>query len=403
MVPDLDFDLTETERAAKETAHRFAVEVLRPAGEKLDKLGPDEVIAADSILWDVFKKNDELGFDVLAADADSELSPAEATRMQVMISEEMGWGDTGLGCSLGAAGFTRMFAGFSENEEIKEKFGDTRIGSWGITEPSHGSDELDAHKSILVKGKEWGKPDVYARKDGNSFVITGQKSAWVSNGTISETCGLFCPVDLGNGLEHGGLFLVDLSEQGVSKGKPLDKIGQRALNQGEIFFEEVRVPADNMIIGPEGYAMAKQMVLTSANTGMGSLFSGLAKAGFDAALDYAKNRVQGGVPIIQHQSVQARIFSMYRRVEAAIALNRRVAVYNALSGTPSLEAAIMTKVTSTQTAFDVTSDALQIFGGNGISKEYPIEKMFRDARISMIEDGCNEILGLVAATGLAAD
>lgn len=402
MVPDLDFDLTETERAAKDTAHRFAAEVLRPAGEALDKLSPDEVIASDSILWDVFKKNDELGLNILAADSDSELTPAEAVRIQTLISEEMGWGDTGLGCSLGAAGFTRLFASFTENEEIKEQFTDGRIGSWGITEPSHGSDELDPHKSILAAGKEWGRPDVFARKDGNSFVISGQKSAWVSNGTISETCGLFCPVDLGNGIEHGGLFLVDLSETGVTKGKPLDKIGQRALNQGEIFFEDVRVPADNMIVGPEGYALAKQMVLTTANTGMGSLFSGLAKAAFDAALDYAKTRVQGGVAIIEHQSVQARIFSMYRRVEAAIALNRRVALYNALSGTPSLEAAIMTKVTSTQTAFDVASDALQIFGGNGISKEYPIEKMFRDARISMIEDGCNEILGLIAATRLAA-
>jgi alkylation response protein AidB-like acyl-CoA dehydrogenase len=403
MVPDLDFDLTETERAAKDTAHRFAVEVLRPVGEKLDKLSPDEVIAPDSILWDVFKKNDELGLNILATDPGSDLSPLEAARIQTLISEEMGWGDTGLGCSLGAASFTKLFAGFSQNEEIQEKFGDNRIGSWGITEPSHGSDELDFDRAVLARGKEWGRPDIFARKDGNSFVITGQKSAWVSNGTISETCGLFCPVDLGNGLEQGGLFLVDLSEVGVTKGKPLDKIGQRALNQGEIFFEEVRVPADNMIVGPEGYALAKQMVLTTANTGMGALFSGLAKAAFEAALEYSKTRLQGGVPIIQHQSVQARIFSMYRRVEAAIALNRRVAVYNALSGTPSLEAAIMTKVTSTRTAFDVASDALQIFGGNGISKEYPIEKMFRDARISMIEDGCNDVLGLIAATRIAAE
>lgn len=403
MVPDLDFDLTETERAAKETAHRFAVEVLRPAGEKLDKLSPDEVIASDSILWDVFKKNDELGLNVIGGDPDSDLPPREAARIQIFISEEMGWGDAGLACSLGAAGIPGFFANFSGNDELIEKFGGSKVGSWAITEPSHGSDELDPRKLNLAPGKEWGRPDIYARKDGNSFVITGQKSAWVSNGTTSETCALFCPVDLGNGIEHGGLFLVDLTEDGVTKGKPLDKIGQRPLNQGEIFFEEVRVPADNMIAGPDMYADAKEAILTTANTGMGTVFAGLAKAAFDEAFDYAKTRVQGGVPIIEHQSVKARIFSMYRRVEAAIALNRRVALYNALSETPSLEAAIMTKVTSTQTAFDVASDALQIFGGNGISKEYPIEKMFRDARISMIEDGCNEILGLIAATRMAAD
>jgi alkylation response protein AidB-like acyl-CoA dehydrogenase len=123
-------------------------------------------------------------------------------------------------------------------------------------------------------------------------------------------------------------------------------------------------------------------------------------AALDLALDYARERVQGGVPIIKHQSVQARLFAMYRKVEAARALNRRVCLYNAGSEVPSLEAAIASKVTSTQTAFEVASDALQIFGGAGISQEYPIEKIFRDARISMIEDGCNEVLGLVAADRL---
>jgi len=135
---------------------------------------------------------------------------------------------------------------------------------------------------------------------------------------------------------------------------------------------------------------------------MGTIFAGVARSAFELALDYAKEHVQGGVPIIQHQSVQARIFKMYHQVEAARALNFNVAMLNATSEVPNIAAAIASKITSTQAAFDVSSAALQIFGGVGISKEYPIEKIFRDARISMIEDGCNEVLSLIGANQLAA-
>ncbi len=148
--------------------------------------------------------------------------------------------------------------------------------------------------------------------------------------------------------------------------------------------------------------MHAHLTLATANTGMGSIFAGVARSAFELALDYAKDHVQGGVPIIQHQSVQARIFEMYRKVVAARSLNFNVVMLNASSPTPNLAAAIASKITSTQTAFEVSSAALQIFGGAGISKEYPIEKIFRDARISMIEDGCNEVLGLIGTTQLAA-
>ena len=189
--------------------------------------------------------------------------------------------------------------------------------------------------------------------------------------------------------------MIPLDLPGVSRGKALDKIGQRALNQGEIFFDDVRVPRSFMAVPPEAYDQAAELVLTNANTGMGTLFGGLARAALELAVNYAKERKQGGVPIIQHQSVRGRLFEMFRRVEAARALNRDVVCSNALNG-PRLEYAIASKVTSTQTAFDVASEALQIFGGNGTSREYPIEKLFRDARASMIEDGCNYVLGQLA-------
>ena len=124
---------------------------------------------------------------------------------------------------------------------------------------------------------------------------------------------------------------------------------------------------------------------------------GCARAAFELATDYAKARVQGGVAIFAHQSMKSRLFKMYQKVEAARALNQRVVRINAARAAPLLELAIASKVTSTQAAFDVASDALQVFGGAGISRDCPIEKIFRDARISMIEDGCNEVLGMVAA------
>ena len=148
--------------------------------------------------------------------------------------------------------------------------------------------------------------------------------------------------------------------------------------------------------------MATQLVLTNANTGMGTLFAGTARAALELAIDYANERKQGGVPIIQHQSVKARLFEMFRQVEAARSLNRDVVLSNVFNE-PRLEYAIASKVTSTKTAFDVASEALQIFGGNGTSREYPIEKIFRDARSSMIEDGCNYVLGLIAGGRLALE
>jgi acyl-CoA dehydrogenase len=195
----------------------------------------------------------------------------------------------------------------------------------------------------------------------------------------------------------------------VSRGKPLEKLGQRALPQGEVFFDAVRVPMMNMVIPPEMYAMGMELTLCTANGYMGSTFVGCARAAFEMALEYAKQRVQGGVPIIQHQTIKMKLFEMFRKVEAARSLNRRVVLYNIVNNPffgaapgsfPAVHYAIASKVTSTQTAFEVATEALQVFGGNGLSQEYPIEKLLRDARASLIEDGTNEVLALHAAEKL---
>ncbi|MCB1684047.1 MAG: acyl-CoA dehydrogenase family protein [Pseudomonadales bacterium] len=396
MFMDLDINVTDTERAVRETTHRFAQDVMRPLGQKLDKLTPEAVIAEDSALWDAFRQYGDLGLDVLG-NGDGGLTPLEQARIRYITSEELGWGDAGLAIALGVRGFPMMMAQLSGNPELVDLVKDNTTGCWAITEPDHGSDMLDFNEQIKAPGAEHGRPNIVAKKQGDDYLISGQKSSWVSCGTIAQAAALFTAVDNGGpGLDHA-VFVVPLDLPGVSRGKALDKIGQRALNQGEIFFDGVRVPRSYMAVPPEAYSATADMVLTNANTGMGTLFAGLARAALELAVDYAKERKQGGVPIINHQSVRGRLFEMFRQVEAARALNRSVVCSNALNG-PRLEYAIASKVTSTQTAFDVASEALQIFGGNGTSREYPIEKIFRDARASMIEDGCNYVLGQVAAT-----
>ncbi len=398
-IPDLDYDFSETDRAVQKTAHRFAAEVLRPVGEALDKLPAGDVIAPESALWDVYKQYQGLGFDAL----DPEMPALEKARLQFIVLEELGWGDSGLAISLGVAAFPSEIAAMVEREDLMEKFPAGEIGCWAITEPDHGSDMVDFGDALIDPRGKRQAPNIIARADGNEFVVSGQKSSWVSNGTSATAAALFCAVEMPDGTRGNGVFLARIEGEAISKGKALEKIGQRALNQGEIFFDGLRIPADHMVAGPDDYAAFTDLTLCRANGIMATTFSGAARAAFELALDYAKTRVQGGVPIIQHQSVQTRIFNMYKKVIAARTLAYRAVLSNETSEQPALAAAIAAKTVATQAAFDVASEALQIFGGNGISREYPIEKIFRDTRIAMIEDGCNEMLGLIGAGRLACD
>jgi len=396
---ELDLDLGDEEREILDAVRKFASEVMRPVGVQLDRMAdPADVIAPASPLWEAYRRYRELGIDEVRG-AESPLDPARRARLGAMISEELGWGDAGLAISFGVAGFPRLMASFTGNPALLERFGSPDVvGCWAITEPDHGSDMID-FENKLGSGAA-AKSNCIARKDGDSFVITGQKAAWVSNGTIATAAALFCAVDMGGGKTGSGVFLAPLDEKGVSRGRPLDKVGQRALNQGEIFFDGLRIPASYMVLGPELYAIAADRVLCMANGGMGSCFVGLARAALEHAIAYAKERVQGGLPIVRHQSVKARLFEMFRKVEAARSLNRRVVVHNTVSPNPQIQYAIASKVTSTNTAFEVASGAVQIYGGNGLAREYPVEKLLRDARASMIEDGCNDLLSLVGADRL---
>ncbi|MBO3274321.1 acyl-CoA dehydrogenase family protein [Pseudomonas schmalbachii] len=391
----LDADLNEIEQAMQLGARRFASKVLRPIGQQLDQMQPSEVIAADSPLWQVFSEFGQLG---ITLDDLMELPAADRARLKCVIFEELGYGDGGLAVLLGASMVPSIVLHSMGRTDLLQRYADKPIGCWGITEPDHGSDMLDSSGHARHPGAAHGRLNCHARLQGDRIVINGQKSAWVSNGPIAQVCILFCGFDDGSGEDKRCVVLVPLDLPGVSRGAPLDKMGQRALPQGELFFDNVSLPLDHLVAGPEDYVRAEQGVLTEANALMGVMWTGAARAAYEHAYEYAHQRKQGGVPIIQHQNVRHRLFHMFARVEAARALARRAMLFNEVAPQPALQGSIASKITATQTSFDVASQAVQMFGGNGVTREYPVEKLLRDARSSMIEDGCNEMLAIKGGT-----
>jgi alkylation response protein AidB-like acyl-CoA dehydrogenase len=394
----MDFhDDPPEKKQLREQSHRFAAEVLRPASLELDDLSPEEVIAPESRLWDVFRQAYQAGYHLRGFPPElggAGMDPADSW----VVGEEFGWGSSGLSISLGVTSMPFAFAALTGNPDLmkemvipysQDKEG-KYIGCWGATEPQHGSD------AILYSG-EFSRPDIHmecmAKRDGDDWVINGQKSAWVSNGTIATHTLAFLCVDPSKGMSGTGVAVVPLDLPGVSRGKPLNKLGQRALNQGEIFFDDVRIPRHYMLMEGSFGGGPTDNLLATANAGMSATFSGVARAAFEEALTYAQQRVQGGTSLTEHQLIQRRLFDMFTKLQAARSLSR-LANSRLLTGQPTLHYSIAAKVFCTETAFQLASDAIQIHGGMGLAKGMAVEMLLRDARASMIEDGANDVLAL---------
>ena len=405
--PELDLNLTDEQKAMRDMVRKFGAEVMRPKGIELDLMAdPADVIAKDSVLWDVFRQYRELGMHrrgmpQAVGGMAEEIDPM----MNILIGEEMGYADAGLAISLAVAGNPFRYAAMSTDPELLgwardycEDVECNMIGCWAITEPDHGTDWVFGPQEGFADPKCG--PSCRAVLKGDEYIINGQKSAWVSDGTIATHAALHVNLNPEKGMHGQGICILPLDLPGISKGKPLNKIGQRALNQGEIFFEDVKIPKKYMVVADSTNSpLLMRAILTGANTGMGVTFAGLAKAAFDEALKYSKERIQGGVPIIEHQNIKLKLMNMFHRVEAARSLSRRTSLYNTANAPMgSVMHAVASKVRSTETAFNVAAEAIQVFGGNGLSKEYPIEKIFRDAKAAMIEDGENSALAITAAS-----
>ncbi len=399
---DLNFDLTDEQIRIKEETNRFAKEVLRPASLELDKISDPQDVIESKLFYDTMKKGYELGYHTLFL-PDTWGGLANDPVETHIILEELAWGSVDFCVGLGVSCFPSFFASMVPTDKLIDEiivpFCENRdvsiVGCWGITEPDHGSDTLCPFTPDFNNPEISGQ--VTAKKDGDEWIISGQKSAWVSNGTIATHCLLYLTIDPSMGMSGGGIFIVPLNLPGVKKGRPLDKTGQRALNQGEIFFDNVRIPEEYVLVDQESYTSMLDLTLSTANASMGAMFTGVARAAYEEALDYSKKRIQGGKPLFEHQMIKHKLFNMFTKIEAGRALSRAAINYNFNNTPPKIEYSIASKVFCTQMAFEVTNDAVQIFGGNGVSREYPVEKFFRDARAGLIEDGANDSLMITGA------
>ncbi len=402
---DLDLDLTDEQLMLRDTVRKFATEVMRPISARLDSLPPEKVIAPESELWTFLKEAYKMGLHKILIPEEYGglgLAPVEVN----MVSEELGWGACDLTIALGVCCFPAFLASMVPTDFLVDKIivpfcEDTEVkysGCWAITEPDHGSDTLACNTAQFQNSVIAGQ--VRARRDGEHWVLNGQKAAWVSMSGVASHAAVYLTIDPSMGMAGGGICIVPLDLPGVSRGKALDKMGKRALNQGELYFDEVRVPAEYMLIEEDCYEAILDVTLATANAYMSAVYTGVARAAYEEALAYAKERVQGGKPLFEHQMVRYKLFHMFKSIEACRALSRAAMNYNMNNSPPATEYSVAAKIFCTDTAFQVAHEAVQIFGGNGLTREYHIEKIFRDARAGMIEDGSNDSLAVFASERL---
>lgn len=387
--------LTEEERAIQGSVHRFAKDVLRPLGRELDKMTSEQAIAPGSPYWAVFGEAAKLGLDSSLL---AQFPPEIAIRAESIIGEELGWGDAGLAVSIMVAGFPAEMAAAAGNQELVELC-TGRIGCWMITHPDKGSDvQILYHDREVGAGTPGNKGNVYAKVGADEIVVNGQCSAWVSNGAVAQVAVAYISADYGDGffdaqgMPHGLAVIIPLDLPGVARGKPLDKIGQRSLPQGEIYFDNVKVPKRFAIALRDQYYGNMASAWSHAGTVMSQVFTGVARSAFELALAYCHERKQGGTLLINHQLTRYRLGDMMRRVEIARSVARRSLAFARLSPKSHPYVTASAKVTVTDEAMKVATEAFQLFGGAGTSREYPIEKIFRDCRAALIEDGENTIL-----------
>lgn len=392
--------------------HKFAAEVIRPAAKKLDRMAdPEQVIAKGSPYWDVLKEMKAMGYHRLFFHKDYGGLGLSAVEVHIVL-EELGWGSAGLATAIGVdqvpAGVASLFAmGDIIDDLVIPWAEDTEAkfhGCWGVTEPECGSDYILAtQESFLPYVRELHPGQVRADKSGDGWVINGPKSSWLSSAPAATHVGLHVTLPPHNSLANGAFCVVPLNQKGVTKGKPIDKLGLRDDPQGDLVFDNVYIPDEYMIIRPPFYELRVGQILCLTSCFMGAVFTGLARAAFEEALEYSKNRIQGGKPLCEHQSIKHKLYNMFEKVESSRYYTRKVLehvwekIYIEGTFDASSRHALSAQIYGKRSAFEVAHEAVQIFGGYGLTKDFLVEKLFRDARAGLIEDGTTEVLGLSAA------
>ncbi len=372
----VDFTLTDEQKDLREMAHNFAEKEMRSVAFEYDKDGtwPQEVIEK---AWEVGLMNTHVdeayggpGLDYLSG---------------CLIEEEFGWGCSGIGTSLACNGLASAPVSLGGSEETKKKYlgmlcEEPKLASFCLTEPDAGSD---------VAGMK-----TRAVKKGDKYVINGSK-CFITNGAYADWFTVYAKTDPDAGSRGITAFVVD-KQDGIVVDKKEDKMGQRASNTVTLTFNDVEVPAENML-GEEnkGFKLA-MMTLDRTRPGVAAMATGIARSGFDAAVQYSKERQQFGVPIAMHQAIQFLITDMAVKVDAARLLTWQSAsqLDNGQRNTLTSSEA---KRFAADSAMEVTTDAVQVFGGYGFIKEYHVEKFMRDAKIMQLYEGTSQIQRMVIA------
>jgi acyl-CoA dehydrogenase len=376
----MDFQLSPEQKALQETARKFSREIVRPKAAHYDETAefPRELIAQG---W-------ELGLMNLAIPAHAgglELCHLD----QTLVAEETAWGCAGVATSMVANDLALLPIILAGTREQVDRFcrpftEQLKFASFALTEPGAGSDVAGMSTTL--------------RREGDEYVINGAK-CFITNGGLADQYTLFATVD--KKLKHKGITCVVIQgrPKGMSVGRHENKMGQRASNTVQLTFDEVRVPVANRI-GEEGEGFKIAMQTLDNSRPLTAMFSvGIARAAMEHAVDYAKQRHQFGKPIAEFQAVQFMLADMGMNIEAA----RNMALKSAWlldRGERNTLVSSYAKSFAADMAMKVTTDAVQVYGGYGYIKDYPVEKLMRDAKLIQIYEGTSQVQRLVIAREL---
>jgi acyl-CoA dehydrogenase len=372
----VDFTLTDEQKSLREMAHDFAEKEIRPVAWDYDKEGtwPQEII----------EKAWELG--LLNTHLPAEYGGPGLTFMDgVVIEEEIAWGCSGIGTSMSCNGLAIAPIVLAASDDLKKEYlgrlaEGPALASFCLTEPDAGSDVSGMKTTATKKGDKW--------------VINGSK-CFITNGEYANWYTVYAKTDKEAGHRGISCFIVP-RDAGVVVDKHEDKMGQRASNTATITFPDVEIPLDHLV-GEEnkGFKIA-MMTLDRTRPGVAAMATGVARAAMEFAIDYSKERIQFGVPIAMHQAIQFIIADMATKVHLARLATWQSAALLDQGQRNTLESS-HAKRFAADIAMEVTTDAVQVYGGYGFIKEYPVEKLMRDAKILQLYEGTAQIQRLVIA------
>ncbi|MCB5247714.1 MAG: acyl-CoA dehydrogenase family protein [Candidatus Cloacimonetes bacterium] len=375
----MNYFLSDDQLEMREIAKRIAMEKMRPLSEKYDEEG--------TFPWDIVEVMRQSDLFAILVPEEYDGISGKVTDL-VVVTEELCAVDAGIALAFGATGLGMYPITIAGSEEQKKKYlpqiaAGEQLAAFALTEANAGSDA--------------GAIETTARKEGDRYILNGTKQ-WITNGGEAGIYTVFAMTDKTKGARGCSCFIVEKGTPGFSFGKKENKMGIRASATRELIFEDCAVPEANLI-GREGTGFITAMkVFDKSRPMVGSQAVGIARGAFEAAVKYSRERQQFGKPISSFQAVQFMLADMATQIEAARALVWQTAkMIDAGERNFSKESA-MCKYFASDVAMQVTTDAVQILGGYGYMKEYPVEKMMRDAKILQIYEGTNQIQrGIVAA------